>query len=89
MVYVADNDTKAYGDEERTKQLTQSELYDAYVKGCLIVDEDGIMYNPISYAVTSETGVGTLTYAVPTTTTVELVESTTLVVATAVSKADT
>lgn len=46
--YVYVKTAKTYADESCTIQLKASELEDAFLKGCVIVDT-GVMYKPVSY----------------------------------------
>lgn len=64
-VYVANyyiydgGDDKAYADAEKTTQLTTSQLFDCFVKGCVVKAEAGL-FKPVSY--TESEGVGSVTY---------------------------
>lgn len=62
IVYGKASDTKAYSDEQCTKQCTTSELVNAFMKGCIIAIGDD-MYYPVALSVASSTKVATLTYA--------------------------
>lgn len=53
-VYV--NDSKAYEDSNFTKQLTTSELKEAFVKGLLIVESDDAFAKPVRYSVADSVG---------------------------------
>lgn len=61
IVYAKDSDTKAYSDEQCTKQCTTSELVNAFIKGCIVAIGSDRMYCPISLSVASK--IATLTYA--------------------------
>lgn len=60
IVYAKTSDTKAYSDEECTKQCTTSELVNAFIKGCVVAIGSDSMYYPASLSVASK--VATLTY---------------------------
>lgn len=60
IVYSKASDTKAYSDEECTKQCTTSELVNAFIKGCIVAIGSDSMYYPASLSVASK--VATLTY---------------------------
>lgn len=61
IVYGKASDTKAYSDEQCTKQCTTSELKNAFIKGCVIAMGSDSMYYPVSLSIASK--VATLTYA--------------------------
>ena len=60
IVYGQASDTKAYSDEQCTKQCTTSELVNAFIKGCIVAIGSDSMYYPASLRVASK--VATLTY---------------------------
>ena len=60
IVYGKASDTKAYSDEQCTKQCTTSELVNAFIKGCIVAIGSDSMYYPASLSVASK--VATLTY---------------------------
>ena len=60
IVYAKASDTKAYSDEQCTKQCTTSELVNAFIKGCVVAIGSDSMYYPASLSVASK--VATLTY---------------------------
>lgn len=47
-VFVKSSDTFAYEDAECTVKVTNEDLYDAYLKGVLIVDASGNEYIPVA-----------------------------------------
>lgn len=61
IVYGKTSDTKAYSDEQCTKQCTTSELVNAFMKGCIVAIGSDSMYYPVSLSIASK--VATLTYA--------------------------
>ena len=60
IVYGQASDTKAYSDEQCTKQCTTSELVNAFIKGCIVAIGSDSMYYPSSLSVASK--IATLTY---------------------------
>lgn len=60
-VYAKANDTYAYADAAYTTKISADDLHDAFVKGMVVVDKDGVEYKPISCKVAS--GTTTVTYA--------------------------
>lgn len=66
-VYKKTAQTKAYVDSGYTTQFKTSELENAFIKGALIVLEDGTLAKPIGFSVSSD--VGTISYIVPNGTT--------------------
>lgn len=69
-VVIYANSNKAYKDEACTKQFKAGELKDAFIKGALIVAEDGSGFIPVSYTV--ENDLPTLGYIVMGDSTIEL-----------------
>ena len=67
MVYKKTAQTKAYKDSAYTEQYTTSELKNVFIKGALIVLEDGSLVKPIKYAESSS--VGSVYYITPNGTT--------------------
>lgn len=77
-VYTKASDAFAYSDKECKKKVSTNELYDAFVKGLVIVDTAGDEYLPISCKIAG--GVATVTYvttdtATPTTAKLATVKS--------------
>jgi len=52
-------DNKAYADADKENQLTTSQLFDCFIKGCVIKSATG-MFKPVSYAESSS--IGSVTY---------------------------
>lgn len=65
VVYVYVDSSKAYADAAHTKQLTTTQLQNAFLKGCVVVDTN-VFYQPVSFSVASN--VGTMYYAKGTST---------------------
>lgn len=59
-IFVKSSDTFAYEDVECTVKVKSEDLYDAYLKGVLIVDASGNEYIPVACKVANS--VTTLTY---------------------------
>lgn len=68
-VYVK-TDGFAYADKDCKTKILTADLYEAFVKGMLIVDASGNEYKPISCAIASD--VATVTYVTADTTTAKL-----------------
>lgn len=66
-VYTKASDAFAYSDKECKKKVLTKELYDAFVKGLVIVDAAGVEYLPISCKIADR--VATVTYVTTDTTT--------------------
>lgn len=67
FVYKKTGQTKAYRDAEFTDQFTTSALKDVFIKGAIIVLEDGSLVKPIKY--TESSSVGSIAYITPNGTT--------------------
>lgn len=62
MIYGTTTDTKAYSDSGCTKQMTTSEMKDAFVKRAVIkIGND--YFIPVALSIATSTEVGTITYA--------------------------
>lgn len=62
MIYGTAEDTKAYSDSGCKKQMTTSEMKDAFIKRAVIKIGDDY-FIPISLSIATSTEVGTITYA--------------------------
>lgn len=80
VVYAVNSDGKAYKDSTGTEQFKNSELKNAFEKGC-VINISGALYIPVNYY--EKTKVGTITYVKADTST-----ATTAVLGTLVSVAD-
>lgn len=60
QVYAKKADKYAYADAAFTKKLTAEELKNAFIKGSVVTDADGVIYQPISCKEVK--GVVTVTY---------------------------
>lgn len=68
LIYKKTSETKAYVDAAFTTQYTTSDLKNAFIKGAVIVLEDGSLVKPVKYAESSS--VGSVSYITPNGTTV-------------------
>lgn len=66
-VFKKSGQTKAYADADCTVQFKTSELENVFIKGALIVLEDGTLAKPVGFSVSSN--IGTISYIVPNGTT--------------------
>ena len=66
-VYKKSGQTKAYVDSAYTTQYTTSQLKDVFLKGAVVVLDDGAIVKPIKYAESSS--VGSVYYIIPNGTT--------------------
>lgn len=64
-IYVYVSSTKAYADAAYTKQLTTTQLQNAFLKGCVIKDT-GAFYRPAGFSIAS--GIGSISYVTGTST---------------------
>lgn len=78
-VYKKTGQTKAYSDADLTIQFTTSELKEVFIKGALIVLEDGALVKPIKYAVSED--IGSVYYIAPNGTTATSADIASLVAA--------
>lgn len=60
-VYAKNSDPYAYADAAFTMKISSDELHDAFIKGMVIVGQDGAEYLPVSCKVSGS--VTTITYA--------------------------
>ena len=67
LIYKKTSETKAYVDAAFTTQYTTSDLKNAFIKGAVIVLEDGSLVKPVKYAESSS--VGSVSYITPNGTT--------------------
>ena len=67
LIYKKSGQTKAYGDAACTTQLTTAELKNAFIKGAVIVLEDGAIVKPVKYA--EAESIGSVFYITPNGTT--------------------
>lgn len=67
LIYKKTSETKAYVDAAFTTQYTTSDLKNAFIKGAVIVLEDGSLIKPVKYAESSS--VGSVSYITPNGTT--------------------
>lgn len=65
-IYLKDNETYAYKDNAKTKKFDKDELTEAFIKGCLIVTEDGYVR---PYQVEDKTTYAQVCYIAPNGTT--------------------
>ena len=61
-VYKKTGETKAYKDSALTVQYATSELKEVFIKGALIVLEDGALVKPVGYSETES--VGSVSYVI-------------------------
>lgn len=61
-IYKKASETKAYVDSGCTVQYKTSELKNVFIKGAIIILEDGSMAKPVGYAESSS--IGSVTYMV-------------------------
>lgn len=66
VIYAFGSDGKAYKDSKGTEQFKNSELKNAFIKGC-VIDISGVLYTALNYYEKSK--VGTITYVKADTTT--------------------
>jgi hypothetical protein len=66
-VYKKTSETKAYKDSEFKEQFTTSELKETFLKGAIVILDDGGIVKPIKYAESSN--VGSIYYIAPNGTT--------------------
>lgn len=67
LIYKKTSETKAYVDAAFTTQYITSDLKNAFIKGAVIVLEDGSLVKPIKY--TESSSVGSVSYITPNGTT--------------------
>ncbi len=58
LIYARGSDGKAYSDAEGTKQMTESELREAFLKGCLIHYGEDMYIEPFAFV--GDSGTATL-----------------------------
>lgn len=66
VIYAVGSDGKAYKDSKGTEQFKNSELKNAFIKGC-VIDISGVLYTALNYY--EKNKVGTITYVKADTTT--------------------
>lgn len=79
LVYKKESETKAYKDSALTVQYTTSELKEVFIKGALIVLEDGTLAKAVGYSVAES--IGSVSYIVPNGTTATSADIASLVAA--------
>lgn len=60
-VYAKNSDPYAYADTAFTTKISSDELHNAFIKGMVVVGQDGVEYLPVSCKVAGS--VTTITYA--------------------------